>query len=58
MCWSFAPDEALTTPGATAPIRAHLGEDFFVPPGEPKGFHDDAGAERRPVFDWSGILGA
>ena len=52
-----APDEALTTPGATAPIRAHLGEEFFVPPGEPKGFRDDTGAERRPAFDWSGILG-
>lgn len=52
----LAPDEALTTPGATAAIRAHLGEEFFVPPGEPRGFRDDRGAARRPSFDWSGIL--
>lgn len=52
----LAPDEALGERGATAAIRAHLGEEHFVPPGEPKGFRDTTGARRRPSFDWSGIV--
>lgn len=56
----LAPEEALESREAVAPIRSHIGERHFVPAEAPKrGLLRRGGpaeAEARPSFDWSGVL--